>query len=656
MFRPRIDFRPLINSLIILVLYLAAPGVHADAWLPISAEELQMTSEPKAPGAPAIYLYRQVDRDDRASTLLIYSRIKILTEEGRKYADIEIPYNKSTEQIRYIEARTIRPDGSVVEFDGTVFEKTIVRGRGTKLIAKTFTLPDVQVGSIIEYRYMHRLQSGYIFDSHWILSEELFTKHAKFSLNPSEYYPVNYSWPIGLPSGTHPPANDHGRIRLETRDVPAFATEDFMPPENQLKYRVDFLYRDGTNTETDPAKFWKKYGKQQFKTVSNFIDDRRSMLQAVSETTAENDSPETKLQKLYVRAQQLRNLSFERSKTEAETERESQKDARDVGDVWKRGYGNGLEITWLFLGLARAAGFEADPVLVSTRDRYFFNERILNPYQFNSNVVVVKLDGKELFLDPGTPFTPYGLLPWNETAAKGLRLNKDGGVWVNTPLPAPADSRTLRKANLKLTPSGTLEGKVTVTYTGLEAFWRRLSERSEDEADRVEFLENQLQGDIPSGVEVKLTNKPDWTSSEQPLVAEYQLKVPGWASRAGQRMLLTLGLFASKEQHTFERAGRMHPLYFNFPYKSEDDITVDLPESWQISSVPQAHETDLKVVTYRVMAEEQAKSLRLKRELIVNLLILDSKYYTQLRNFYQTVRTHDEEQAVVVPVKTPVRR
>ena len=63
---------------------------------PVSPDELKMTSEPQAPGAPAIILYRQVDRDD--SGIITheddYFRIKILTEEGRKHADVEIPFLK----------------------------------------------------------------------------------------------------------------------------------------------------------------------------------------------------------------------------------------------------------------------------------------------------------------------------------------------------------------------------------------------------------------------------------------------------------------------------------------------------------------------------------------------------------------------------------
>ena len=93
-----------------------------------------MTSEPHAPGAPAILLYRQVDRDDNEPYETHYARIKILTEEGRKFADIEIPFDKATEYVRSIEARTVRPDGTIVKFDGTVYEKPIVQARGIKLL------------------------------------------------------------------------------------------------------------------------------------------------------------------------------------------------------------------------------------------------------------------------------------------------------------------------------------------------------------------------------------------------------------------------------------------------------------------------------------------------------------------------------------------
>jgi hypothetical protein len=84
---------------------------NADEWQPISPAELQMTSVPEAPGAPAVYLYRQVDRDDVANHQYNYFRIKILTEEGRKYANVEIPFFNKDEDVHSVKARTIRPDG-----------------------------------------------------------------------------------------------------------------------------------------------------------------------------------------------------------------------------------------------------------------------------------------------------------------------------------------------------------------------------------------------------------------------------------------------------------------------------------------------------------------------------------------------------------------
>ena len=110
--------------------------------------------------------------------------------------------------------------------------KAIVKSERVKYLAKTFTLPAVEVGSILEYRYEHTFPYGWVYDSHWILSSELFTKFARFSLVPSQRYTLIWSWPRGLPQGTDSPKMEGGRIHMETRDVPAVVSEEHMPPEN----------------------------------------------------------------------------------------------------------------------------------------------------------------------------------------------------------------------------------------------------------------------------------------------------------------------------------------------------------------------------------------------------------------------------------------
>lgn len=100
-------------------------SARADDWLPISPNELRATSEPLAPNAAAIYLYRQIDRDDSNHWEKVYIRIKVLTDEGRSFGNVSIVFDKNAESIRDIEARTIRADGTIVDFDGTVYEKPV---------------------------------------------------------------------------------------------------------------------------------------------------------------------------------------------------------------------------------------------------------------------------------------------------------------------------------------------------------------------------------------------------------------------------------------------------------------------------------------------------------------------------------------------------
>ncbi|MFI4880083.1 MAG: DUF3857 domain-containing protein [Steroidobacterales bacterium] len=644
----RVTLRTFMPGMLGVLAGLQGSPVLAADWLPVTADDLHLTSVAQAPGAAAVILYRQVDRDDARSFQDEYVRVKILSDEGRKYADVEIPFRHFSESVRGLEARTIRADGRVVPFTGTVYEKRLVTSRTGTTLAKVFQIPDVQAGSIIEYRYRHVYSARWVFNSRWILSGDLFTREAKFSLFPNRGLSLRWTWPNGLPPGTAEPRLEKDHVVLEEHDVPAFVTEEHMQPENELKERVDFIYSGARHFETDPAVFWRKFGIIAWKFEENFVDQRKAMQRAVAQIVQPGDSDEAKLRKIYARTQLVRNLSYEHRKTEQEIERQDEVGTYSVADVWDRGAGNEWQINYLLLALVRAAGLGADPVLVARRDQYLFNQRHMNSGELDATAVIVKLDGKDVYLDPGTPFTPFGLQPWNDTDAHSLRLNADGGAWVTTPLPDASKSRIERRAVLKLS-AGTLEGKLTVRYTGLEASSRRLSQRNEDDTARRQFLEKQIEHMVPAGIDVKLTNSPDWGASDASLVTEYDLEVPGWATTAGRRALLPVGLFGNNERHTFEHAVRVHPLYFGYPHQYQDDISIELPAGWHIESAPQVRSADLKALQYKAGAQSDQGSLHLTRELNINFYEATADSYGAARKFFQTVRTGDEEQVVIAP-------
>ena len=643
-------------SLLFVLLFSTLFSVAAragDEWLPIDPVELRMTSEPLAPGAPAVYLYRQVDRDDSKpdASEHNYLRIKILTEEGRKYGNIEIPFDKENVHVDALRARTIHPDGTIVNFDGKVYENTIVKSKSLKYLAKTFSMPDVTVGSIVEYRFTFDYHQYSIFNSRWILSEELFTKHAKFSLKPFSGLGWRVTWisPAGLPREVTPAKEDPDHvIRMEANNVPAFETEDYMPPENELKFRVNFIYHAGI-VELNPDKFWTEFGKETNGQVENFVNKRKAMEQAVAQIVTPSDAPMVKLQKIYARTQQIRNLSYEESKSEQEQKREKLKSASNVEELWKNQYGSGWDITWLFLGLVRAAGFEAYGCRVSGRNEYFFHKERLNSAELDANVVLVKLDGKDLYFDPGAAFTPFGLLPWVESGVPGMKLDKEGGKWITTALPDSSAARVERKGDLKLLEDGSLEGKLTVTWTGLEGMWRRIDQRNQDDASKKKFLEDDVKDSIPMGSEVELTKQPEWKSSDTALTAEFSLRVPGFASSAGRRVLLPASLFSANEKHLFEVSDRVYPICFQYPFKKIDDLKIELPLGWKATTLPKPVDQDAKAAEYKLTVEDQKGLVHIRRELRMDVYIVPKENYPALRGFYQVVRTQDDQQIILQP-------
>ena len=655
----------------------ARAGVH---FQPISQEELKMTSEPGAPGAPAIILYREVNRDDygisnRGGLRLVgnemaapasrfeedYYRIKILTDAGRKYGNIEIPFDTNVGTVSGIMARTIRPDGSIVNFSGQILDKTLVKGRGLEWRAKTFALPEVQAGSIIEYFYTLNFYEGYFYGSRWILNSELFTKRAKFSLKPNhnDYTPVNFRWLEHLPAGSPPVKQDpDNSVHLEVTNVAAFQAEDFMPPENQLKARVEFVY-SYESFESDASKFWKKFGKKRNDELESFIGKRGSLDSVVAQIVSPGDTPEAKLLKIYARVQQLPNTSYQ-TQSAVLAKRHELLATDDVGDqrnqkrkienaeeIWRQGYGNSKQLNWLYVALTRAAGLETYGVLVSERRNYFFAPQSMQDGELDATAVLAKLDGKDVYVAPGAAFAPFGMLPWDETGVQGLRLDKDGGTWIKTSLPESSSSRIERKADLKLTTDGSLEGKLELTFTGLEALRRRVDQRNHDGASRRKFLEDEVAYSIPAGSEVRLVNEPDWNSSESSLAAVFDMKVPGWATATGNHILVPVGVFGATERNVFEYSTRTYPIYFEFPSEKSDDITIELPSGSQVATLPKPQNHDLHAVGYILSAESVKGELHLSRKLDVNVLEIDPKYYTALRSFYQGVKTADEQQIVL---------
>lgn len=375
-------------------------GQISDSWQAVPKEDLALKDNPASPGSAAMILERQVYTDDEKRLQTEWVRIKVFTEAGRAYADVEIPYIAKSTTIDGIRGRTVQPNGTVVPFNGTVFDNVVVKYKRLRYDVKTFTLPGVELGSVIEYAYtLHwkeklpdyiRNPGAYVPQESWTipittwtLQQELFTRHAVFVLRPVKAGRVGFS-KVRLPNMS-PSRQPDGTVRMEAANVAALEKEDYMPPESMLTSRVHLYYEVGFLQD-----YWRSWGKIRAETAEKFIEKTKFLEREANEIAPPSESPEARLRKLYARVQGVRNVSYEPSKTEKEVKREHLPENKSADDIYRHDYAYGNEINFLFTALARSAGFDATIIEVASRESGNFEPQVPEASQLNAMLVQVR--------------------------------------------------------------------------------------------------------------------------------------------------------------------------------------------------------------------------------------------------------------------------
>jgi len=90
-------------------------------------------------------------------------------------------------------------------------------------------------------------------------------------------------------------------------------------------------------------------------------------------------------------------------------------------------------------------------------------------------------------------------------------------------------------------------------------------------------------------------------------------------------------------------------VYFHYPFQKVDDVTIELPLGWRVGSLAKPVDNDAKAAVYTMKVEDRNGTLHLSRVLRSELMMVPKENYVALREFFQGVRTGDEEQVVLQP-------
>jgi hypothetical protein len=651
-----------------LLFALASPAVLLAQFQQPTDEELKMTADPKAPGAAAVYLNVEEIANDQLHYESFYARIKVLSEKGKELATVEVPYLSGNMRVTDIKARTIHADGTVVPLEGKpadlLISKTKTKtGDNFQVDQKVFTLPSVEVGSILEYRYELRRDDDWYSSPSWEIQRPYFVHKAHYLFTPfkgflpglqnatSSYLldehgrPVNsLIWWPKLPPGVTVKVDAAGHHSVDITDVPPSPDEEWMPPIRSVLYKVIFYYKSAS----DAKDFWVSEAKLWSKDVNHFADPSKHIHETVDGLIAPGDSDLDKAKKLYKAVQALDNTDYSRQKSEAEMKQLKLKAAKRAEDTWTQKSGSSEDIALLYLAMLRAAGLTAYPFKVVARNQGIFDISYLTLNQLDDTLVVLSTGGKEIVLDPGEKMCPFQTVNWKHSNAGGIRESAQGPAAGYSPIQAYPENKTLRIGDVTLDGHGAVTANFRIVMIGQEALrWRQAALRNDLDEVKKQF-DHSLESMFPDGVEAHIDS---FTGLDDPYVnLVATVKAQGNLGTATSKRLMLPGFFfETRGAHPFvEQEKRQESVDMHYGEVVTDQVVYHLPAGFSVEGAPQ----DAKITwpDHTVLVNKTipaAGQITIARMLARSFTEAKPEEYQDLRGFYQKVAAADQQQLVL---------
>ena len=594
----------------------------ADEWRAVTPAELEMKAPQVEPDADAEAIFWEASLDDRKRKKLSYNhyvRVKIFTERGReRFSKFDIPFYQGR-KVEDVAARVIKPDGTTIEVrPEDIFEREIIKAGKIRIQAKSFAVPGIEPGVIVEYRYKEIIKHDSIDNERLPFQRDIPMQRATYYVRPYEGTTVGFNF-RNMPPMRFVAGSDGFYVGTLT-NVPALKEEPLMPPDNEVRRWVHLYYAGNSSSFT-----WSLFAYQVSQTLGKIIEPSKEIKQKADELTAGAQTDEEKLRRIYDFTQKnIKNVNFDSSYTEAQLESIKIKDA---DDVLRRAVGNSIFINWLFASLAKAAGFEVSVVLAGDRSENFFKPNdTVNPGYLHPAAIAVRLQDQEKtveekpaeeknveqkpgeekskapakssahassgrstteqkwkYFNPGAPYLSFGRLVWNEEDVYAMLIGERNHQWRRIPLSSAVQSPARRSGKFKLLEDGTLEGLVRLEYEGHQAIARRRAEFKDSPNKREENLKEEIKKRI-STAEISDLTIENFADVSKPLTYIFKIRVPNYAQKTGKRLFFQPGFFEYGTNPVFSSATRTHNIYFQYPWSEQDELEIEMPKDFLLDT------------------------------------------------------------------------
>jgi len=495
---------------------------------------------------------------------------KIFNTRGQKLVNVAIPYNSQTD-VEDIQARTISPEGKITVldkkniYDVTHYPRFIFYSDQR---AKLFTMPAVEDGSLIEYRYRLNIRNRTFWHS-WSFQDDFPTLLSRFTLVDPAEWRVNYRlYNIDLdPRITKNPQGFKSTYVWETRDVPPYKTEFAMPPFRESFARLA-VAPVGFKNWQDVSKWYYDLSEPQTKAGPGIKKLAANLTQGI-------EDDEEKLKRIYEWIRdRIRYIAVEIGIGGYQP--------HPAEEILKNHYGDCKDMATLICSLAREAEIDAFEVMVSTWQNGIPDTSLPTQLQFNHTIAYCPTVGDGgMWLDATEKGCPYDQLPWYDQGLPVLMVGKNGESNITTTPRVPPDSnRVVLDWRIQLEPSGSAIVKGATHMWG--AYATELREEllyTSPDAHR-KWLEIYLANRC-SGASLDSFQISGLHPVKDPLIVSYTFHTATFTASLNQNMVFRPGsIIAFDLPDYFRSPERTHPIRFRCGSRSELHLTLNLPLGW----------------------------------------------------------------------------
>lgn len=645
---------------ILLILIVAANFVFAQDKFKFGTcpdELLQMKYYAKDSSAMALVIYENSDSyyslngttgDFNIKTEYVI-RIKFFTQDGvDKYSKAKIPFIESndgmnSESIDGLVGYTYNLENGKAVRTKLSKEYIFTEDFNDNLKLLKFALPQVKIGSVIEYKYTKN--SPFYFDpDHFTFQRDIPVKYSCYRLKVPEYFTMNRtSKGYEQIKFKTEKGNDsfifHGDvlrctsedITAEVRDLPALKDEDFIWNFDDYKTGIMFEIR----SLQIPGRVYKTFSRTWGNVAGALADyeffgkqfDEKNILKKELSDVLQNQATDIDS----IRAI----LNLVRSKVKFNDR--TTLTVRNQSKALKEGLGSSGEVNAILLNALKNAGFKAYPVVMSLRSEGRLRWEYPSQKSLNYFVVLVKNNGKEYYLDATKEYTDINVIPVDCLVEKALIIyDKTFNLSDLTNIGNNSDKIYFV---LNFNEDGLLFGKKMEIYSGELAYtFKQGYEKSESEEKHIEMLETKNEIEISN---YKIDKKVAQTLSFSENYDFIQKKI----SLNGDVVSFNPLLFMAMATNTMKAETRKLPVEFPFPYEQLISVNLSIPQGWVVDEMPKSekivYQDDKIEMTY--LAKQTANSVQIQCNFKQKIAIVSANDYKFLRDFWYKMYNKQNE-------------